>query len=386
MTHHRADPDDIAAATAAAGRDADLPVGLLGEFADLLAGIGARPEPGTAELATFALYGVGAAEAGASLRQLIDLYLSAVWRLWPHLPELRVALAAGDPGRVSELAVGVMRVSDSVVVAVGQGYQQARRLALRAEEAGRREFVDDLLSGGADPVSVTERADHYGLRLAAPHLVLVLQADRRLGDAGPIATDLAEALARWSGSADVLVASKDGLLICLLPAPGDQRSTGDWVLRRVQAMEPRRWRVAESRARSGVGGVRRGWFEARESLELADRLGLAADLIRADDLLAYQVLLRDRAAVTDLVQRVLGPLTTARGGAQPLVATLQALVDAGGVVAAAARALHLSVRAVLYRIDRIQQLTGFRLDDPVGRYTLHTAAVGARLLPWPPVQ
>ena len=170
------------------------------------------------------------------------------------------------------------------------------------------------------------------------------------------------------------------------PRPGDQRSTGDWVLRRVQAMEPRRWRIAESRARSGVAGVRCGWFEARESLELADRLGLAADLIRADDLLAYQVLLRDRAAVADLVQRVLGPLIAARGGAGPLVLTLQAIVDAGGVVAAAARALHLSVRAVLYRIDRIQQLTGFRLDDPVGRYTLHTAAVGARLLPWPPAE
>ena len=218
MTRPSASPDDIAAAIAAAGRDAGLPIALLGDFADLLAGIGARPEPGTAELTTFAVYGVRAAEAGASLRQLIDLYLSAVWRLWPHLPALRVALAAGDPDQVSELAVGVMRVSDSVVVAVGEGYQRARRLALRAEEAVRREFVDDLLSGGADPVSVTERADHYGLLLAAPHLVLVLQADRRLGDAGPIATDLAEALGRWSGSADLLVASKDGLLVCVLPA------------------------------------------------------------------------------------------------------------------------------------------------------------------------
>jgi DNA-binding PucR family transcriptional regulator len=42
------------------------------------------------------------------------------------------------------------------------------------------------------------------------------------------------------------------------------------------------------------------------------------------------------------------------------------------------------VRALSYRLERIAALTGFDPDDPLQRYTLETAALGARLLNWPP--
>jgi DNA-binding PucR family transcriptional regulator len=80
---------------------------------------------------------------------------------------------------------------------------------------------------------------------------------------------------------------------------------------------------------------------------------------------------------------VLTPMLAARGGAQPLIDTLYGYFSTGGNNSATARAMHLSVRAVSYRLDRVQQLTGYRLDDPVPRFTLHTAVLGARLLGWP---
>ena len=78
----------------------------------------------------------------------------------------------------------------------------------------------------------------------------------------------------------------------------------------------------------------------------------------------------------------LGPLRTARGGARPLLDTLSAWFASGGNAAATARALHLSVRAVTYRLDRAAALTGLDPSRPDDRFALHVAVLGARLLDW----
>lgn len=123
--------------------------------------------------------------------------------------------------------------------------------------------------------------------------------------------------------------------------------------------------------------------EALNALHLAERLDLREPVLHAADLLVYPVLARDRQAMADLVRHALGPLEAARGGARPLLDTLTAYFDSGCVAAEAARRLSLSVRAFTYRLERIRKLTGSDPTDPVHRYTLQTAAIGARLLGWP---
>lgn len=103
-----------------------------------------------------------------------------------------------------------------------------------------------------------------------------------------------------------------------------------------------------------------------------------------DQQLVYPVLTRDRQAMADLVRSQLGPLQQARGGAEPLLKTLSAYFDAGCVAAETARQLALSVRALTYRLERVHQLTGSDPSDPMHRYTLQTAVIGARLLDWRP--
>jgi DNA-binding PucR family transcriptional regulator len=135
----------------------------------------------------------------------------------------------------------------------------------------------------------------------------------------------------------------------------------------------------------GPSGVVRSYEEAAEALDIAERLGLPEPVANAADLLVYQVLLRDRTAMTDLVRTVLMPLGAARGGAAPLLATLEAYFARGGVAAAAARDLHLSVRAVTYRLARVRELTGRDPGLPADALTLQVAVIGARLLDWPAV-
>ncbi|MFE7511473.1 PucR family transcriptional regulator, partial [Streptomyces sp. NPDC057540] len=140
---------------------------------------------------------------------------------------------------------------------------------------------------------------------------------------------------------------------------------------------------AVGRPHPGAGGVVHSYEEALNALALASRMNLTDPVLYAADLLVYPVLTRDRQAMADLVRTVLGPLLDARGGAKPLLDTLTAYFDTGCVTAQAARSLSLSVRAMTYRLDRIHRLTGADPGDPVQRYTLQTAVIGARLLDWP---
>jgi DNA-binding PucR family transcriptional regulator len=110
------------------------------------------------------------------------------------------------------------------------------------------------------------------------------------------------------------------------------------------------------------------------------RLRLETPVVNAHDLLVYRVLLRDQPAIVDLVSAVLSPLVQARGGAQPLLDTLDAYYRTGGVATESARRLHLSVRTITYRLDRIKTLTGCDPTDPEDRLTLRAAAVGAKAL------
>jgi sugar diacid utilization regulator len=146
---------------------------------------------------------------------------------------------------------------------------------------------------------------------------------------------------------------------------------------------PPPWQIAIGRSYPGPSGVVRSYDEAEEALDVAQRLGLADPVVSAGDLLIYQVLLRDRAAITDLVRTLLTPLTRARGGAGPLVATLAAYYARGGVATAAARDLHLSVRTVTYRLARVRELTGRDPARPADALALQVAVIGARMLDWP---
>ncbi|HWM01068.1 MAG TPA: helix-turn-helix domain-containing protein, partial [Actinophytocola sp.] len=111
--------------------------------------------------------------------------------------------------------------------------------------------------------------------------------------------------------------------------------------------------------------------------------GLDSLLIQTEQLLIYRVLLRDQPAIADLVQSVLGQLVHARGGAEPFLKTLDAYFATGAVTTETARRLHLSVRAVTYRLDRIKTLTAYDPTDPAQRFTIHAAVLGAKLLGWP---
>jgi hypothetical protein len=367
------------AAVDAGGVDLEL----LGDFLDRLAAHSPEHDWDRHTNAAFEALGARAAEQGVALRALVDLYLSAAWRAWSQLP----AVTSEDTTAVRAAGQRVLRACDDVVAALAEGYASARRAVVRREEAMRREFVDDLLAGTAEPAALLVRAQSYGLQLAGPHTVLLARTAAPFQEASPLLAEVSAALAGPLGAFEALITTRDGELVIVLPALSPQ--TMDAVLavahrsltsgdRRTQKV----WMVL-GRPHPGPSGVARSFTEARDALALAERLRLSEPVVRAEDLLVYQVLLRDRAALCDLIDTVLTPLRRARGGAEPLLATLEAYLGSSGNTTRTAQLLHLSVRAVTYRLDRIAALTGLHVGNPAHRYTLHTAVLGARALGWP---
>jgi hypothetical protein len=343
---------------------------LLGDFLPLLARAcetGERLDPRA--LAGFRALGAQAADEAVALPTLIDLYLSAAWRAWRRLP----AVTGTDPEAIKLAGEIVLHAVDDAVAAVADGNQAARRAALRWEESSRREFVDDLLGGTGDPAAVLGRAERFGLDLTGPHAVAVVRGARPLADTSLRLSQATAALAA-AGAGDFLVTTRHGRMVTVLPA-----------VALVDALPlPADEQIGVGRTHRGVSGAAQSYTEALDALDLAARLGLTDPVVHADHLLVYRVLLRDREAIDDLIEAVLAPLRGARGGAGPLLDTIDAYLATGANSTAAARRLHLSVRAVTYRLARIRDLTGHDPAAAPDRFVLQAALLAARALGWPP--
>jgi len=374
----------------AAAEDAGAPILLLGEYLDILADAaltGRRPRD--QELTAVRRLGARAAEQGVDANQAVDLYLSAAWRLWQGIPS--ILRSPREREKIRAAAEAVLRVIADAVEALVEGHQAARRQMIRHEESARREFIDDLLRGDTDVSRLVQRAEPFGLDLVRHHCVLLAAPPEGGARIDEAALAMERAIVERFGDRDVLIATKDAMVVILVPGRTRAVDPASHVLDPAEFVHGRlvrhdgqaHWRVAAGRPYPGAYGIARSYEEAREALQLADRLHLDEDVLRSGDLLAYRVLGRDQDALGDLVQDLLEPLLDARGGAEPLLETLHAYFGAGTTATEAARRLHVSVRTVTYRLARIAELTGHNPANPTEHLGFHMAVVGARLLNWP---
>jgi len=396
VTSQPAGPDLAAIASAASRETGGVPVELLGDYLPAVAEAAASGRRLTAaELTGYGRSGEQAALSGVALRGLVDLFLSATWRLWRELPAGTSLVAVRAAG------LAVLRAADDAVAAAAEGFERAHLTVARREEAERREFFDDLLSGRGGVGDLITRGDQLGLRLAGPHQVVVAGSGPAGAAVNPAGVEVEAVVADAAAPSPSLVGTRGGQVVAVTgAADGGEGDRVAGALVRVLAQarpgsaagqarpgwapgQAPWWRIVVGRPYPGPSGVVRSYEEAVEALDVAQRLGLQEPVASAADLLVYQVLLRDREAITDLVRTVLLPLDAARGGAEPLLTTLEAYFSNGGVAAAAARDLHLSVRAVTYRLVRVRDLTGRDPGRPADALTLQVAVIGARLLDWP---
>lgn len=249
----QSDQPDLTAIARAASREAGgVPPDLLSDYLPAVldaARTGRRLM--AAELARYGWSGEQAAEHGVALRGLVDLYLSATWRLWRELPEA---------GKTAGL--GVLRAADDAVQALAEGFERAHYSIARREESERLEFVDDLLSGrgGADLVA---RGERLGLSLAGPHLVVLAGDAAGADQARPLGKELDRLVATAAAPSPSLTAVRAGRLVAVTGvADGGEATRVAAALARVLGSGPpepaptgpRPWRVAYGRPYPGRPG------------------------------------------------------------------------------------------------------------------------------------
>lgn len=140
-----------------------------------------------------------------------------------------------------------------------------------------------------------------------------------------------------------------------------------------------------SRPATGLVALRSAYRDARDAISIATELGNREQTTFYGDLKLYQLLLAVKDRNVEQLRRfhddTLGALVEhdeRKGG--ELLRTLEGFFEANGNLARAAAALDVHRNTLVYRLERITELTDVDLDDPDNRLALHLALKIQRVL------
>ncbi len=268
------------------------------------------------------------------------------------------------------------------------------RAIASAVEQARGDWVQMWLSGTpADDDLLRTRAQQAGFESTSLFVVAVFRAISESGQSLPLESLIS--LVRDDMSRRQVagaVGQYVDVIVALYPLDDD----GAGITRTRAVIEDVRSQLA-TRTPSGLvaAGISRpaiGLVDLRDSYrESKDAVGIAYELGDRDtttfygDLKLYQLLLalkeRNLANLNQFYQDALGPLVEHDERKQSdLIRTLNGFFEANGNLAKAAQDLDVHRNTLVYRLDRISELTELDLDDSDNRLILHLALKTQRVL------
>jgi PucR family transcriptional regulator, purine catabolism regulatory protein len=140
-----------------------------------------------------------------------------------------------------------------------------------------------------------------------------------------------------------------------------------------------------SRPVTGLSALRESYREAKDAVSIANELGDKEDTTFYGDLKLFQLLLALKERNLDHLRRfyydTLGLLVEHDERKQgDLIRTLNGFFEANGNLAKAAQDLDVHRNTLVYRLERISELTEMNLDDADNRLILHLALKIQRVL------
>lgn len=270
----------------------------------------------------------------------------------------QVATAPGDVmAMLREL--GVARSLERQLTAAVEAAVTAREQA-EAAQRGRLEadVVAALLDVPTDPTAARGALLALGLPVAGPWTVALLPASRDRSEA--------RTAFRERGLSNVVaVARPEGVVVLAAETPAAVAAA-----------------VAAEEA-AGIGTRAETLSDVRTSAETAVSalevsVARRCGPVRSDGA-ELDLLLIGAVTTAELVERTLAPLAGVDGDRRTwMLETLDAYLDAGCSVTAAARALSLHRESVRYRVTQLRELLGSDLDEPDRRLALHLAVKAIR--------
>jgi hypothetical protein len=309
--------------------------------------------------------GRGEMRAGRSLDALL-----AAYRLGARVAWRRLAAAgerAGLPPRtLYALAEAIFAYIDELSGDSIEGYAREQAAAAGALQRSRQRLAALLVQEpAADPATVEAAAANAGWRLPRALSALAVEAE----EAAP--AEQADRLALRLGP-EALVAQLAPHIVAILPAPARRGELEAAVRGRTAALGPA---VPWQEAAVSFG-------RAREVLRLAEDGGIdgGGALLMAESHKLSLLLGADRRLARDVAETALAPLAgETELSRERLGSTLDAWLRHRGRTEAVAKALHVHPQTVRYRLARLRELFGTRLDDPDGRFELELALRARRI-------
>jgi purine catabolism regulator len=250
--------------------------------------------------------------------------------------------------------------------------------------------LDEVLDGALrSEATLLQQAQRLGHDLLAPHLVVVARVESAAG--GPVRAGAGEE--RWAGlhEAATRAETKRGSRLLwrirnnateFVLAAGELRDERRLAERLRDDLRGRllagdgAMTLGVGTIQEGLAGIRRSHAEAKQALLLGRRLLGPGQLTLFGDLGVYRLIFAAESLpeLHELYARALGPLLDydRQNGAE-LVTTLDAFFAANASPKEAATRLGVHRNTVLYRLDRIREITGYDLEDAAVRLRLQLA-------------
>lgn len=307
-----------------------------------------------------------------------------------------IAPVSGRDGLLGSLSLFVERgtenVEDALLASRGAAACAVTLAREQAAANARREVelnvLDEILDGALrSEVSLLQQTNRLGHDLNQPHCALVARMDAAPGSPARSRdgrwSTLEETLARatnahavpllWrvrNNSAEVIWPAPNGVDILRFAA----QLRDDLIHASANGNEV--VSIGVGRPRAGIEGIRRSHQEARQALTLGRRIQGPGHLTTFNDLGIYRLIYAAESLpeLRTFHDESLGALLAYDQvhGAE-LIKTLEAYFVANCSPKEAASVLHVHRNTVLYRLDRIKEITGLDLDAADVRLRLNLA-------------
>lgn len=316
------------------------------------------------------------AEEGFPLSDVLTAYHVGISLVFDDLVPRATSGEQETVHQVYKLLLGFLA---RVMEAASRGWLAASSETLREAHGARQALLDAVLGG--DDARAT--ADRVGLRLPPAYGVMALRI-------GPHPDEVTAGVEPAVAARRKLRRLRHALEIAQPEALASMTATAATVLvpSSPSLRHPEPERIVQDMARAAgapilaayeaapVAGVREALELATDVLDVAVGLGWTAGVVRLQDVAVAYQLTRPTAATSRLAG-LLAPLSD-----QPdLLATLDALAAERLNRRRTAKALNVHVNTVNYRLNRVRDLTGLDLADPVDTQTLLAALAAARTSP-----
>jgi sugar diacid utilization regulator len=247
------------------------------------------------------------------------------------------------------------------------------RVVAAAARRVRDDLVEGLLLGrGRDAADAARWAGHLGYDPTRTHNVAAIAFElppSRAADAEPLRQRIRESIEHFmtTRAPEAIVSAREAEVVVVAAASPDPRKLGQACLARLAELFP------GAKVVIGIGGackapdeIARSYDQAHRTTQTLWRLGRTGAVSAFEDLGIHRLLLQvpDLGELRSFAAEVLGKLSEhEHEHKSEYLSTLACYFRENNSPQRASRLLHVHPNTVAYRIKRIEEITGLRLDN-----------------------